>query len=307
MKTITCAAAKKIDMVQYLSDLGFEPAKIQGNDYWYLSPLRSEHSASFKVNRKFNVWYDHGIQKGGNLVDFGILFHQCNVEELLIRISQQNSLSFHPPFPAVLPPSPVADEKQKIIVLEARPAIQLMSLQNYVLSRKIPLAIANRFCSEVDFGLNGKKITAIGFKNSSGGYELRNAFFKGSCSPKDVTLMGKSTARDILVFEGFMDFLSYQTMQSKKMPLLSKQQADFLILNSIGFLEKMKERLTVYNSVHLYLDRDASGLNATKHLLGISEKYKDESQSYKMYKDLNEYLVQEYPHKQQQQKHRLGL
>ena len=28
---------------------------------------------------------------------------------------------------------------------------------------------------------------ALGFKNDSGGYELRNEFFKGSNSPKDVT------------------------------------------------------------------------------------------------------------------------
>jgi len=31
--------------------------------YWYLSPLREEKEASFKVNRKKNVWYDHGIGK----------------------------------------------------------------------------------------------------------------------------------------------------------------------------------------------------------------------------------------------------
>lgn len=48
-----------------------------------------------RLNRKFNVWYDHGRQKGGNLVDFGISFHKCTVSELLQKLEQKNSLSFH--------------------------------------------------------------------------------------------------------------------------------------------------------------------------------------------------------------------
>ena len=36
--------------------------KINNNDYWYLSPLRNEKEASFKINRSKNTWYDHGIE-----------------------------------------------------------------------------------------------------------------------------------------------------------------------------------------------------------------------------------------------------
>lgn len=61
--------ARQIDIVQYLSGLGYEPAKVRHFDYWYLSPLREEKTPSFKVNRKLNRWYDHGLGKGGNLVD----------------------------------------------------------------------------------------------------------------------------------------------------------------------------------------------------------------------------------------------
>ena len=48
------------DIVEYLRKLGFYEEKITGNDYWYLSPLREEKEASFEVNRKLNLWYDHG-------------------------------------------------------------------------------------------------------------------------------------------------------------------------------------------------------------------------------------------------------
>ncbi len=62
--------AKQTDLVDYLSKSGHQPAKVRGNDYWYLSPLREEKTPSFKVNRKLNRWYDHGLGKGGNIIDW---------------------------------------------------------------------------------------------------------------------------------------------------------------------------------------------------------------------------------------------
>ncbi len=56
-----------MDMVEYLQKLGYQPQKIRNNDYWYLSPLRDEKTASFKVNRKLNAWYDFGLGQGGNI------------------------------------------------------------------------------------------------------------------------------------------------------------------------------------------------------------------------------------------------
>ena len=79
--------AKQIDLVDYLSTLGFKPAKIRGNDYWYLSPLRDEKTPSFKIDRKINCWYDHGMGKGGNLINFGMAYFNCNSAEFLQRLN----------------------------------------------------------------------------------------------------------------------------------------------------------------------------------------------------------------------------
>jgi DNA primase len=76
---------KNTDIVEYLSSLSFNPAKVRRNDYWYPSPFRNETTPSFKVNRNINRWYDFGEGKGGNLVDFGIQYHKCTVSELLKR------------------------------------------------------------------------------------------------------------------------------------------------------------------------------------------------------------------------------
>lgn len=95
MKQITIEQARQIDLVDYLHSAGHLPQKIRGNDYWFLSPVRDEKTASFKVNRKLNVWYDFGIGKGGNFIDFGILFHRCTVSELLQKLSANTHVFVH--------------------------------------------------------------------------------------------------------------------------------------------------------------------------------------------------------------------
>ena len=85
--------ARQTDIVEYLEKLGYQSQKNSNNDYWYLLPLRDEKQASFKVNWKLNSWYDHGSGKGGNIIDFGILYHQCSITEFIQKLSQ--SFSFH--------------------------------------------------------------------------------------------------------------------------------------------------------------------------------------------------------------------
>ncbi len=77
---MNCAEANQVDMVNYLNSIGYQPQKISGNDYWYLSPLRNEKHPSFKVEGNKNVWYDHGIGKGGRFMDFVMESYQCILE-----------------------------------------------------------------------------------------------------------------------------------------------------------------------------------------------------------------------------------
>jgi len=62
MKQLLCEQAKQIDMVDYLSSLNHHPQRVHHQDFWYLSPLREEQTASFKVNRTLNVWFDFGVR-----------------------------------------------------------------------------------------------------------------------------------------------------------------------------------------------------------------------------------------------------
>ena len=291
MKKLTCAAAKELDLVDYLASLGHEPTKVRNQEYWYLSPFREEKTPSFKVSRSLKVWYDHGAGQGGDLVDFGILYYRCTIPELLEKLSQYKpgaSLSFQSPSTSK---SFFAGEKKDfpesmIVILDTRPLTD-QDLVAYLGKRGIPLDIAQRFCLEVDFRLYGKQQTSIGFPNRSGGYELRSEHFKGSCAPKDLSFIDNGT-EEVVVFEGFFNYLSFQAINKNKQAPLT----NCLVLNSLSFLERSRPLMEKHSQIFLALDRDAAGMSHTKKALEWDrDKYIDRSDYYKGSKDLNEWLT----------------
>ncbi len=210
---MNCEQANQIDLVDYLRVLGFIPQKISRGDHWYLSPLREENHASFKVNRNKNVWYDHGLGKGGRLIDFATEYYGCNVYDALQKI-----VSFHPQntFQNNITTSPIhlhenslvknapARELSIKIITAKQPILDLM-LCSYLKQRRIAKNIADKFCHEVAYKNAGKETTykAIGFKNNAGGFELRNEYFKGSSSPKYVNYLDNQS-NTINVLKAFL-------------------------------------------------------------------------------------------------------
>lgn len=313
-RKISCEQAKQIDLVEYLASLGYHPKKIRNHDYWYLSPFRKENTPSFKIHKSKNLWFDFGEGKGGDIIDFGTKYHNCSVSELLEKLSQNpptKNLSFHPPITAAkqFPGSRLAagEKKEtgdgKILIIDRR-NLASKPLLEYLEKRKIPVEIAEQFCREIDFLLYNKKYTAIGFQNSAGGYELRSQNLKGSSSPKAITFFDYQQ-QQLVVFEGFFSFLSFQAIQQKQSRLITdlpELQSNFLVLNSLSFFEKSRDKMEAHRQIHLYLDRDKAGIKAIEKALQWSQKYIDQSHRYKSFKDLNEYLI-----KSQGLQHKTGL
>jgi DNA primase len=293
---MNCEQANQIDMVDYLNSIGYPPQKIKGSDYRYLSPFRDEKDPSFKVERNKNVWYDHGLGKGGKLVDFVIEFYHCNVNEALQKISffqQQKSFEnnnvrpqFHLQENTLLNRQDARETTIKIIA--AKKPIEDLMLCRYLKQRRIEKSVADTYCYEVQF-INADKekiYKAIGFKNNAGGYELRNEYFKGSSSPKYVTYLDNKS-NDICVFEGFFDFMSYQSIHQNQ----DHELTNFLVLNSLSFFERSLLLMEKHQRIHLYLDQDNAGRKCTGMALKRSLQFKDESKLYKHYKDINDWLV----------------
>ena len=280
-KMLSCAMAKEIDMVDYLLSLGHEPARISRHHYWYLSPLRSERTASFKVNRNWNTWYDFGDGRGGTIIDFGILYFKCSIPEFLLKLSasslEQQTVQIQT--------NRIKEDEETIHISEIK-SIRSSALLCYLKQRKIDPDIALHWCKEITFTIYQKQYYAIGFPNDLNGYELRNEFFKGSTRPKGITTIDNK-ADTLYVFEGFFDFLSFQTM-NKNSECITE---NFIVLNSLSFIESIKPLIPQYNSIKLFLDRDAKGQSCTGELIRLSSTITDASHLYHRHKDLNDWLM----------------
>jgi hypothetical protein len=289
--------AKQLDMIAYLEQLGYVPTKIKNNDYWYRSPLRDEKTASFKINKSLNCWFDFGLGEGGSIIDFGIKYFNCSVKNFLVRLNESNGNDKQSIQSFRLVHSNLsikeADES-KIKILDVR-SFQSPTLIDYVKSRSIDIELAKRYCKEVDFNLYGRTHTAIGFNNDTGGFELRNSYFKGSSSPKFTTLICRDASyKELVVFEGFFNFLSHLTAQQikhKQEQQLPESQPAYIILNSLSFFEMSKSLMERHHAVKLYLDRDKTGMQFTQKALNRSAKYQDCSSVYEGFKDYNDLLT----------------
>jgi|SRR5690606_14801628 len=275
--------SKKIPITEYLARLGHEPAKVRGNDYWYRSPFRGEHDPSFKVNVRLNLWYDHGSGEGGTILDLGAKINGCSVVDFL-RMLQGDKLDYKAfPFHR----QPKAEDENKLIISSVNHLNDPLLIK-YLNSRGISSEVANLHCLEGEFKIGKREYKAIAFQNQSGGFELRNSWFKGSSSPKDVSYFN-SDSKNLAVFEGFIDFLSWKQIQKDE--LSPPEQSDYLILNSLSFLSRNIESIKDRESVSLFLDNDASGHKAKEQLEAAGVQFKDGSALYNGFKDVNEYLV----------------
>lgn len=287
---MTITDVKQIRISDYLHSLGYNPVKQQGGNLWYKSPFRQESEPSFKVNTDLNLWYDFGAGKGGNIIALAQeLYASDDLRYLLEKIAEQaphvRPVSFSFGQQSFSQPS-----FQQLEVRElAHPA-----LLRYLQGRGINIELAKRECKELHFTNNGRPFFAIGFPNMAGGYEVRNSFFKGCIAPKDIThIRQQGEPREkCLVFEGFMDYLSFLTLRMKNCPTMPDlDRQDYVILNSTVNVPKAIDVLYPYERIHCMLDNDETGYKATRAIeLEYSYRVRDFSHNYRGYSDLNDYL-----------------
>ena len=124
---------------------------------------------------------------------------------------------------------------------------------------------------------------AIGFANDALGWEIRNMYFKGCIAPKAITTIKRGTDR-LQIFEGFMDFLSWQTLNPSS-------TCDAIVLNSLALLPRIQEKIKSYKQVESFLDNDDAGRKSFEVLKHFCPSIIDGSVRYRTHKDINEWLV----------------
>ena len=278
---------KQISITDYLQQQGYAPARVQGIHYWYYSPLRNERTPSFKVNTERNQWYDFGSGEHGDIIDLVCALHRCTTSEAIRLLSGAKQVA-HQEFSFG---GKRKFSERKLEILSAQP-LSNPYLLRYLAARAIPLPVASAYCSEVLFQNMKRTYYAIGFANDAGGWEIRSPYFKGCIAPKAITTISKGT--DVLqIFEGFMDFLSWQTLNPSS-------TSDTIVLNSLALLPRIQEKIRGYKQVESFLDNDDAGRKSFDVLKQFYPSIIDGSVRYRTHKDLNEWLVTQSKVKEKQ-------
>lgn len=291
---MNCKQFNSISLEEVLLSLVHLPSKQNEKEAWYINSFASESQASFKIDKRLNVWYLFSEGIGGNNTDFTQKYLNSSVKEVLEWAEKQNFSSFQLQ-------SKLEKKSQHNYEIEEIRELQNENLKEYLHSRGLS-QIIYPLVKEVHFRLGGKKFYAIGLKNRSGGWELRNSFYKGSLLKKDISFINLSNdnaplkKRNVVVFEGFMDALSFVEMKWFC-------TGDILVMNSIALLNTTKEQLKNYLEINLFLDNDKAGARCRDEILKSFPTARDLSSIYAKYKDLNEYLQHGIQTEKEEQTH----
>ncbi len=281
---------KSIPLATFMSRLGHEPVRRSGDKLWYKSPLRQEHTPSFKVETTLNCWYDFGIGKGGNIVDLAAEIYQSTDMRYLIHCIADSCPM--PSVQTVAPPFAPRHSAPSFEDIRVEP-LESHALVAYLQERGIPTEISKAHCQQIHYCCRGKQYYSVAFANESDGYEVRNRYFKGCISPKDISIrrIRDGPSAECAVFEGFIDYLS-----ALKLGIIG---TDAIILNSVSNVNKAIPHLRDYNAIHCYLDNDVAGKIALGQLTKrFGTKVIDRSTLYSGYNDLNEYLTTSFTNNQ---------
>ena len=277
---MNCKQFNTIPLEEVLQILGHLPTKQTEKEAWFLNPFANENHASFKLDKRNNIWFLHSEGIGGNNTDFMMKYLKASVKEVLEWAEKQNFSSFHQ--------QKDYHKKEELptnnyTIIELKD-IQHPALLEYLKFRKVENQTA--FLKEIHYQMNDKNYFGIGFKNDSGGYEIRNKYSKICLGKKDISTV-KNGSENLKIFEGFFDFLSFKNIEKS----LSDEKSDYIILNSVSMISKIKNFLENYKNIELYFDNDEAGNRAVETLKKEVENVEDGRILYKNFKDLNDWAM----------------
>ena len=301
--------AKHLDLPKLLSKLGFEPVRTakNGTELWYFSPLRQEKNPSFHTSFLGGkwIWNDFG-DRGGTVIDFVICYQNTDIvgalqfldslfgETGLIPKTVNQKADFHTIQEDILSLDRELPIKNTKLFLESQ--------------RCLSVAVCQKYLVEVAFTNNrtGMKHFAVALKNVSGGYEVRNAAFKGSLGKKNFSFLKGEKNNAICLFEGFLDFPScitdlttFRRDDPMTEVLLSADKTalgtDVIVFNSAAFKQPVLDFVIAqnYTFIHGFWDNDKTGLGLKtffEDALG-AHRVLSWHHLYAPYKDYNDALV----------------
>lgn len=269
-------ANTQISIRNVLESFSLFPSKDNSKAAFYFAFDREEKTPSLFVNFVKNIAFDFGTGKKYDIVSLVQGIKLCSVSEALEYLSKFD-FSFQQQI------CNITKDESKYEILSIS-EVKHNALIQYLKERRIENNI--HLLKEIHYKISNKKYFGIGFKNDTNGYEVRNKYSKICIGRKDITTI-KNKSNNLRIFEGFMDYLSF--IQMKK--TLDEQLSDYVILNSVSMIFKLKKIIENYEKIGLYFDNDEAGNRATNELKQLNPYVEDNRILYQNYKDLNDFIM----------------
>ena len=243
---------KEIPIVRYLEKKGYTPNKIKGDVCYYSAFWRGgDNPTNVRVDTSKNLWYDYAGGLGGSIIELTMLVERCD-KATALKLLTENANIIHAITPTFKAPGISESEAMGIHITKVQDLF-FFPLKHYLAERGISERVARKYCKEVHytFGDNKKVAYGIGFPTRAGSWIIRNKGFKG-CSGQDISVISTPGSSALMVFEGFMDFLSYVEMYGA--PKVSA-----VVLNSVANIKRAYPLFEDAERIYLLLDNDAKG------------------------------------------------
>lgn len=267
--------------------------------YLCRAPWREDKHPSLSVTLDGKGWQDHSDGTHGNLIDmvartigtndFGRIcaeFDHCPSSFDTSRIITESK------------------EKANAFASFSVHPLHRYELIGYLQERGISPELAQSFgVKEAHYTFRTDRpgyLFALAYPNDNGGYELRSKYrskkedpqkpkkegFQGSKSPKGITTHILSENVSYVIFEGFFDMLSFDTMMKQQ----GKPQYNYIVLNSVVNVDAAIETLKNVNAqIYLCLDNDKAGTDTTLKIQNSFPEAQDIRHRFLPYKDVNDY------------------
>jgi len=275
---------EQVPLTELLSRLGYEHLRRSGKEHIYLSMLRdSDTEPSFCVNEKLNVWYDHGTGRGGNLIDFAMIYWQLSFSEAIGKIAEVMGQVLTMP----LNPKKVRRHAHKLPHYRVENIRELGSndaITAYLYSRGL-WQVAQGQLKEIYYYVEDEKkmrkqFFAAGWQNEQGAWEVRNAYFKGCLGHKAITFIPVCDDR-VSIFEGYFNYLSWLSEHSLA-------PDSIIVLNTATLAQAAVRKAAPFEVISLYFDNDHTGRNITAEFINALPRAVDCSWHYADYNDYND-------------------
>lgn len=264
-----------------------QPIKKTRNCYLYHVPWREDKTPSLSVTLNGKGWHDLAKGHHGSVIDLVMrCLNTTSVRRACEELERQAPISSS--FPQQISEYREKIKEQRFTKFEVV-KLQSPGLFAYLHHRKIDLQIAKQFLQEARYSFkevdDDRYLYALAYANDKGGYELRSSIFKGGTTPKTITTHWLVDGASVVVFEGFMDMLSFAT-------LCGKVRHNYIVLNStVNAPAAIDVLRSISGKVLLCLDNDETGDDTTSQMLDVLSSAVDIRSRFAPEKDVNDYLI----------------